>query len=302
MAQAFGWHGFEIRSELALGLPPANGATAGRSTLRIAVDAGLGAPQHAELRRSPHTGFGLHADACGGWLVRPDLRIRIAVDTILLSRPPERTEIEYLNTRVLALWLHLIGAPPIHASAVARAGRALAFMGPSGAGKSTLSAAMRTLGYAALADDLLPIAPTPAGVDVHPGHGYLHLWPASARALVRAFADLPRVPGQGEKRRLAAGAGTPAARLAAIVLLQRSTQTRSPRSFRLSGTDALFAMLAHGQMAGFAELLGLGGLRMQRFGAALAHVQVHRLEYPDDLAALPAACAYADELLDAVSA
>ncbi|MCE7932045.1 MAG: hypothetical protein DYH17_11795, partial [Xanthomonadales bacterium PRO6] len=216
----FVWHGHPIRSALALDLPRA-ASGAPLAPLTIAVDGELADPPARPLWRSAYTGFELHADRTGCWLARPDLRIRIQPDAIVLSATPDAIALEYLRTRVLALWLHLIAAPPIHASAVARDGVALAFLGASGAGKSTLCAAMRAHGCTPLADDLLPLAAGVEGVPVYPGHGGLHLWPDSARHLLGDIAQLPRIPAQGEKRRLAAPAQTRAARLRAVLLLRR---------------------------------------------------------------------------------
>lgn len=295
--RVYAWHGHPIRSCLDLDWPLAT-ATTPLAPLRVAVDASLGEPPGDPLRQSPWTGFRLHADGEGCWLARADLRVRIQPAQITLSARPDAAGLEYLKTRVLALWLHLIDAPPIHASAVARDGSALAFLGASGAGKSTLCAAMHALGWQPVADDLLPIAADADGVRVYPGHGHVHLWPDSARHLLGDIERLARVPGQGDKRRLPAASAAPA-RLHAILLLQRDGDLRTPTCTRLRGPPALLALLKHGQMAGCAELLGLGGRRLVRFGAALAHVGVHEFAYPDALDALPAACALAGSLLAA---
>lgn len=57
--------------------------------------------------------------------------------------------------KILALALR--GVFCLHASAAARAGRAVACVGQSGQGKSTLAAYLRGAGWARLADDILPV-------------------------------------------------------------------------------------------------------------------------------------------------
>jgi hypothetical protein len=57
----------------------------------------------------------------------------------------------------------------LHASAVTLAGRALALLGPSGVGKTSLALALCRCGAEFLADDVVALEPTEAGLLVHPG-------------------------------------------------------------------------------------------------------------------------------------
>jgi hypothetical protein len=68
---------------------------------------------------------------------------------------------------------------PLHASAVAVAGGAVAFVGPSGAGKSTLAAGLSKAGFPVLCDDLCPVAFEAGRPVVRPGVARLKLWPDS---------------------------------------------------------------------------------------------------------------------------
>lgn len=294
------WHGHAIHSVIPLGFPVAlSPAAAPMAPLFIDVDKAMGVPHSIVLGSSPYTGFHLHGDAAECWLARADLRFRIRPEAITVSRWPEPAEIEYLRTRVLALWLYLVGNPPLHASAVARTGSALAFLGDSGAGKSTLCAAMRRLNFLALADDLLPIALREGEVRIYPGHGYVHLWPDSAVHLLGDIGHLSRIPAQGEKRRVPASAQEPA-RLRAILCLRRQPDLDQPFLRRLPASAALLETLRHGQMAGCAKLLGLAGRRMQQLSAALRAFEVYEFHYPDRLEALPAACQVVASVLDRV--
>lgn len=76
-------------------------------------------------------------------------------------QPEERTSSELLRAVVagelLAAILRQRGLLVLHASCVARDGKALAFMGQSGWGKSTLAAAFLGSGYRLVCDDLLAV-------------------------------------------------------------------------------------------------------------------------------------------------
>jgi len=71
------------------------------------------------------------------------------------------------------------GLLPLHASAVAVGGRAIAFTGQPGAGKSTTAAALRQRGFAMVADDTLVLDTAAEQPRCLPGHKRLKLWPDS---------------------------------------------------------------------------------------------------------------------------
>ncbi len=64
---------------------------------------------------------------------------------------------------ILGVLCHQRGRYPLHASAVERGGRAVAFAGFSGNGKSTLAAALGRRGHRMVTDDVLPIDPFHVG-------------------------------------------------------------------------------------------------------------------------------------------
>jgi hypothetical protein len=77
---------------------------------------------------------------------------------ITISRAPgadPSQEQLWLNGSVYCAVASINGLVPIHASAVAHAGRVFAFTGPSGSGKSTLIAALGQLGLPMFCDDTL---------------------------------------------------------------------------------------------------------------------------------------------------
>ena len=100
---------------------------------------------------------------------------RIVVDAELGAAP--RNVRLYLLGSVMGLLLHKRGLMPLHASAVAVEGRAVAFMGPSGAGKSTLAARLHDLGLTVIADDVVVIRFDGEGRPLAmPGLPRLRLW------------------------------------------------------------------------------------------------------------------------------
>jgi len=291
------WHGCDISSALPLGFASVGSATEALASLRVDHDAGLGMPTSALLRESRFTGYRLHADGADAcWLVRDSDRMHLTREQIRLTPAPAISdELEYLRTRALALWLHLVGLHPIHASAVAKNGRAVALVGDSGAGKSTLAAAMACLDYQILADDLLPLGIRQGAVPVYPGARTLRLWPDSAGHFHAHPASLPRVTEASEKRELVVAAAPSAVpHLRAVFLLNRALPTAEIAIEALPASKALLALIANGQMAGPAELLGLGGARLRAYTEVLRHVRVFSLHYPADYARLPEVCARLD--------
>lgn len=94
---------------------------------------------------------------------------RLDADTIdLVARDDEFSRwaaLHYGARHLLNLALGRRGRHPVHASAVAVEGRAVAFVGPSGAGKSTAAALLaRRLGAPLLGDDQLLVLPEPLRV------------------------------------------------------------------------------------------------------------------------------------------
>lgn len=297
--QVFRWHAVDIESELPLGLVPSPGDALALLQLQIGVDPALAGPQGTLLATSAHTGYALYRDPVAGcWLAREQDRMHLSRAAIRVNQAPDSAGIEYLRNRALALWLHLVEMPPIHASAVARRGKAAALVGPSGAGKSTLAAAMQVTGYQLYADDLLPLSPQQGQVPVHVGGPQLRLWPDSAGRFHADASTLPTVTPDSAKLRLdIQSAADGAATLRAIFMLERGASDGAISIERLPGSRALLGLLGNGQMAGAAELLGLGASRMRICAEVLRSVAVYRLCYPTDFACLPEVCARLDALI-----
>lgn len=111
----------------------------------------------------------------------------------------------WLNGSVYAAMAAINGFMPVHASAVAWEGRAIAFTGPSGAGKSTLIAALGRRGLPMVCDDTLVLdISDPARLTAMPGHKRLKLTPTS---LNLTGADAQEQVGAGTGKFYAAPPG-----------------------------------------------------------------------------------------------
>lgn len=140
-----------------------------------------------------------------------------------------------------ALLRHLHGETSLHASAVARDGRALAFLGRSGAGKSTLAAWLcRSHGFALLADDVSRLELGSKDVIVEPTEVDHWLDDRSARAVGIPGA----APAEGKSPIEAARRAADGAPLAAMVALALD-DAGPPRATveRLRGHRAIEALL-----------------------------------------------------------
>jgi hypothetical protein len=97
--------------------------------------------------------------------------------------------------------LYQRGSLPLHASAVATDGVAVAFMAERGWGKSTTAAAMHARGHALVADDITAIRFDDVGnPNVLPGYPQFKLWPDAAAFLGDVPEDLPKLNPDLEKR------------------------------------------------------------------------------------------------------
>jgi hypothetical protein len=119
---------------------------------------------------------------------------------------PEGYSIEdaatYLVGPVLGFVLRLKEITPLHASAVAIEGHAVAFVGPGGAGKSTTAAAFAQLGFAVISDDVVPLHENSQDIVVIPGYPRVNLWPDSVEALLGSPGVLPKITPTWGKRYL----------------------------------------------------------------------------------------------------
>jgi hypothetical protein len=124
---------------------------------------------------------------------------------------PENSSFEeataYLIGPVLGVLLRYRGVVCLHGSAVAKQGRAIAFVGQPGAGKSTTAAALAQRGYTLLADDIAALEERAGVFYVHPAYPGLSLWPKSLELLYGALKPELRPRVNGDKACLSSAQG-----------------------------------------------------------------------------------------------
>jgi hypothetical protein len=161
----------------------------------------------------------------------------------------------------------------LHASAVSTPGGAVAFLGESGRGKSTLArflALESGRGWTRVGDDILPVEPTPEGLDVLPHFPQLKL-PAADQHPANAPERLPL--------RMACVLAPDPARASGDVTLEP-----------LAPLAASLAFLGHTAAARlFDRSLAAGHL--EACGRAGSSVALYELRYPFTFEAFPAVAA-----------
>jgi len=134
-------------------------------------------------------------------------------DHLSMGWPPDLTledAVTYLLGPIFGLTLRLRGKVCLHASAVAHAGHAVAFMAPPGFGKSTLAAVMARRGHPVLTDDITALEVRSGIGSVLPAYPRINLWPQAVESLFGDPGALARIsPGDPEwdKRFLPLGDG-----------------------------------------------------------------------------------------------
>jgi hypothetical protein len=228
------------------------------------------------------------------FLVSPDGR-RIEYRRLEHATPESFTV--YLLGQVLSFSLVTLGAEPLHGTAVAVGGKAVAFVGDCGYGKSTLGAAMLARGFPLIADDLIALKECDGVWMSHVGIPRLKLFPSVARSLLGIAAGAARMNDGTSKLVLPlrpTQTSSPVAPLKAIYVLSAPEPHADGTPLRiridhLSGREAFLEIIR----AAF-NLIVLDRSRLQnqfRFAERLAAtVPVRRLTHPRDLAALPAVC------------
>jgi hypothetical protein len=200
--QSYSAYGLDIHSALALPeLVPGAEPQAGSGDVVIRFGRVESIPPEQDT-----SGFGFWSDGrqqcchyvekVGAFLVRDGREV--VIDAV--PGVEERLLRLSLLGPVLALILHQRGCLVIHASVVAHAGGALAFLGKNGWGKSTIAAALHAKGYDLITDDVAAIRLDSDGSRVLPGFPQVKLWPEAATLLGRAPECLPVLHPDFDKR------------------------------------------------------------------------------------------------------
>ena len=99
----------------------------------------------------------------------------------------------------MALVLHQRGTFVLHASCVAIAGRAVAFLGQHAAGKSTIAALLHARGHELVSDDVAAVEFAGEEVWAIPSFPQTKLWSDAARALGMSPETMPQLHPEHEK-------------------------------------------------------------------------------------------------------
>jgi hypothetical protein len=166
----------------------------------------------------------------------------------------------YLLGSVIGAVLHQKGLLPLHSNAVEVDGRALAFTGPSGAGKSTMAAWFHDNGYNVLADDVCVVTQSEEGVPLaQPGIPRLRLWRDALESSGRDAQDHEHAFDDADKYNVKTRASETRAPVplgAVYVLDEPNSGAREPMITRLTGVDAVDALVANTYRGAYVRVLG----------------------------------------------
>ena len=190
--------------------------------------------------------------------------------------------------RVLATAMHVGGILPLHGSAVAINGRAIAFVAPKTFGKSTLALALANAGATFLSDDTVPVEPG-AVPHARPGVDHVRLWNDSASRLVER-GRLDAESTRGKHVVVMRGSQPPArAPLAAVYMLSPVKETEGLEAAsreQLGAVPATVALVRHAKLGCLAG--GVEAARLLDQASRVAHVvPVYHLRVARDLDRLP---------------
>ncbi len=156
-----------------------------------------------------------------------------------------------LAGNTIAFLLTLAGECPLHASAVAVDGWAIAFAGGAGQGKSTLAALLCANGASFVTDDLLRLRETGAAFQCFPGPPYVRLRPNAAGVLTSLSAGAVEHTVDARLAvRLGSAAHGTAPLLGAIVIPRPDRRRTALELERLGRARALLALLRSARLAG----------------------------------------------------
>jgi hypothetical protein len=222
--------------------------------------------------------------------------------TELWAQWPNNLTIEdaatYLLGPVLGVLLRLRGVTCLHASAVAFADHAIAFVGSEGAGKSTTAALMARKGCAVISDDVVALVERDGGYFVNPAYPYLCLWPDSVTMVYGPDKQLPSFSRSWEKRLLSLAGNNlrfegQALPLGAIFVLgERSSAPDAPFLEQLTPREGLLALVANSYATNLLEK-EMRASEFEFLGRMLRTVPIRRLVPREDPAR-------SDELCDVI--
>jgi hypothetical protein len=186
---------------------------------------------------------------------------------------------------VLGILLHQRGHLVLHGSAVAKEGKAIAFLGNSGWGKSTTAAAFHQRGYTVVADDLVAVQINPDGSMIWPGFPRLKLWPEAADYLKHDPTLLsalhPKLPKLGLT--IQHNFATVPLSLSQIYIL---TEGEATQIEPLSSSAAFPELMRHSYALSLLQKTERSGSHFSQCGQLIQSVPISRLRRPQLLSEL----------------
>lgn len=185
----------------------------------------------------------------------------------------------YLLGSAMGALLQQRGLLPLHASAVAVDGRAVAFIAPAGSGKSTIAMHLQHRGHRVICDDICAVEVADGVARLRPGLRNLKLWRASLGAIARTPDGLEPVLADMDKYRVPvdAPAEDRVFDLAAVVLLGWGEE---PAIAPLPGAEAVGALIANTFRGQFVAPMGRQAAHWRQCLDLFNAVGVHRLVRP----------------------
>ena len=237
-------------------------------------------------------GFVLRYEGLADFIVEPD------GGAIACARTAPRLSLlslrHLLLDQVFPRVLNLIGRESIHATAVATASGACAFMGEAGTGKSTLAASFQAEGYRSIADDCLVLEERGGAIIATPGYPGVRLWKDSLSALGAKRGPIMPVAEYTSKSRLLGAAtasrfASQALPLARVYVLVREGKapTAVPRIEELTPA-AVFPQLVSASFPLDIADQEMLTRHFRLFARVASEVPTRRLYLPNELKALPA--------------
>lgn len=218
-------------------------------------------------------------------------------DLVILweGRTTVENAVAYLLGPAFAFVLRLRGLTPLHASAVAINGQAIALLGPPGAGKSTTAASFLAYGARVISDDVVALIERDDHFQIPAAAPQLRLRADSVGGLFGSADFLPELAPGWNKRRLdlteeGCLGSEESADLSAIYMLDaRSTSDSAPSIEAVASSDALIKLAANTYM----NYLLDKSMRANEFrllGRLVNRVPVRRVTANADFARLPGLC------------
>ncbi|MBC3941261.1 hypothetical protein [Sphingomonas albertensis] len=201
----------------------------------------------------------------------------------------------YLLGSAMGALLQQRGLLPLHASAVAVDGRAVAFIAPAGSGKSTIAMHLQHRGHRVICDDICAVEVGDGVARLRPGLRNLKLWRASLGAIARTPDGLEPVLADMDKYRVPVDAptGDRVFDLAAVVLLGWGEE---PAIASLPGAEAVGALIANTFRGQLVAPMGRQAAHWRQCLDLFNAAGVHRLVRPRALDRLAEASALVERL------